>query len=330
MNSVIREAFGAIRQGRHASAVLEELFRVEQPDATRAASLRAELHAAIRDAGMPAWLRARIDAAWGARADALVASLMHDAPTYLRVNTLKTTTDNVMQALAAFRPHRCDLPNAIRIDAPFGLFKSEAFRNGWFEQQDVASQRVTLDLDVQPGMRVVDACAGTGGKALHMAALMANRGRVIAIDIVERKLDELRRRAQRAGVTIVDTRLAASTKTVKRLAASADRVLVDAPCSGTGVLRRNPDIMMHLTEAMFDELLQIQAQILRRSALAARTGGRVVYATCSILPEEGEQQVQRFLADHPSFRLVAEARSMPDVADEDGFYHATLERTDDA
>jgi 16S rRNA (cytosine967-C5)-methyltransferase len=87
---------------------------------------------------------------------------------------------------------------------------------------------------------------------------------------------------------------------------------------------------MHLTEAMFDELLQIQAQILRRSALAARTGGRVVYATCSILPEEGEQQIQRFLADHPSFRLVAEARSMPDVADEDGFYHATLERTDDA
>ncbi|MBU3741116.1 MAG: RsmB/NOP family class I SAM-dependent RNA methyltransferase [Candidatus Kapabacteria bacterium] len=330
MSNVIREAFDAVRGGRHASAVLEEVFRVEHPDATRAASLRAELFGAIRAAGMPAWLHARLRKAWGERTQALVDALMHDAPTFVRVNTLRTTTPAAASAMAAHQPARCDLETALRIGQPFGLFRTEAFRNGWFEQQDLASQRVALDLDVRPGMRVVDACAGAGGKTLQMAALMQNRGRIIAIDVVERKLDDLHRRAQRAGVHIVETRHAASTKTVKRLASTADRVLIDAPCSGTGVLRRNPDIMLHVTEPMLDELIIMQAGILRRGAMAVKPGGRVVYATCSLLRSESEDQVRNFLQGHGHFTLIAEHRTMPDMVAEDGMYWAVMERSGNA
>ena len=327
MNSVIREAFDAVRGGRHASAVLEDVFRAEQPDATRAASLRAELFGAIRAAGMPTWLHARLHDALGERAQVLVDALMHDASTYVRVNTLQSTAQATTTALTSHQPSACDLEHALRIGQPFGLFRTDAFRDGWFEQQDIASQRVVFDLDIRPGMRVVDACAGAGGKTLQVAALMQNRGRIVAIDVVERKLDELRRRAQRAGVTIAETRHAVSTKTVKRLAGTADRVLIDAPCSGTGVLRRNPDIMLHLTEPMLDELITIQGGILRRSAMAAKPGGRVVYATCSLLRSESEDQVQSFLQAHDDFTLVAEHRTMPDTVAEDGMYWAVMERS---
>jgi len=330
VSSVIREALHAVRGGRHASAVLEEVFRSEQPNAALAASLRAELFGAIRAEGMPAWLREHFHESWGDRTQALADALMHDAPTYVRVNTLRSTSQATIAALASHQPSACNLEHALRIGQPFGLFRTEAFRNGWFEQQDLASQRVALDLDVRPGMRVVDACAGAGGKTLQMASLMQNRGRIIAIDVVERKLDELRRRAQRAGVTIAETRLGISTKTVKRLAGTADRVLIDAPCSGTGVLRRNPDIMLHLTQQMLYELITMQASILRRGALAAKPGGRVIYATCSLLRSESEDQVQRFLQEHADFTLVAEHRTMPDTVAEDGMYWAIMERTGNA
>lgn len=326
MTDLLRDALQQVRDGAHASSVLERLFREHDPTEGQAAAWRRALHDAIRAEGIPPWLAEMLRRDWGSRATSITTSLQHDAPTYIRVNTIRTTVDDVVRALADHAPVRCDLPEALRIDRPFGLFRAAAFQGGWFEQQDLASQRVAPALDVRPGMRVIDACAGSGGKSLHLAALMQNRGRIIALDVADDKLQALRRRAARAGADIIETRHIGTTKVIKRLAGTADRVLIDAPCSGTGVLRRNPDILWHLTEAMVQELLETQAGILRRSALAVRVGGLVVYATCSLLKSESEEQVARFMASTNDFEEVHAFRTMPDEVDEDGFYVAVLRR----
>lgn len=327
MTDLLLTALQHVRDGKHASSVLEALFREHQPTAGQAGAWRQALFDAIRAEGFPVWLADELRRDWGARASRLITALSDDASTYIRVNTLRTTVDAVLQDLAPHEPSRCDLPNALRIARPFGLFRTASFQGGWFEQQDLASQRVALALDVRPGMRVIDACAGAGGKALHLAALMQNRGRIVALDVSDEKLHALRTRAARAGADIIETRHISTTKVIKRLAGTADRVLIDAPCSGTGVVRRNPDILLHLTPAMLDELVEMQAAILRRSAVAVKPGGRVVYATCSLLKRESEEQVARFLASTTDFAEVHAFRTMPDEVDEDGFYVAVLQRT---
>jgi len=196
------------------------------------------------------------------------------------------------------------------------------FRDGWFEVQDAGSQIVAPFVQAERGMRVVDACAGAGGKSLHLASLMQNRGHLIALDIDERKLIELRKRARRAGVGIAETRLIDSTKVIKRLHGTADRVLIDAPCSGLGVLRRNPDAKWKLFPEVIEKVKAVQADLLQRYSLMAKAGGKVVYATCSILPSENEKQVEKFVANNgDKYKLEEERHVMPDEGF-DGFYMA--------
>jgi len=180
---------------------------------------------------------------------------------------------------------------------------------------------------VEPGQRVVDACAGAGGKSLYLAALMQNKGRIIALDPSVPRLAELRRRARRAGVFIIEARPIESMKTIKRLYDSADRLLLDVPCSGTGVLRRNPDLRWRLTPAMLDQLIAQQQQILHHYSRMVKPDGLILYTTCSLLKAEGEAQISRFLESHAdAFSLLKEKRYSPSLDGFDGFYAAVLKR----
>ncbi len=252
------------------------------------------------------------------------------APVYLRANTLKTTRRALRERLAtegvAVEPIK-EVTTALQLTQRCWLFGLPSFREGLFELQDAASQQVAPALEVEPGMRVIDACAGGGGKTLHLAALMQNRGRILALDVHGWKLEELRRRCRRAGVDIVETRLIENSKSVKRLQDSADRLLLDVPCSGMGVLRRNPDAKWKLSPEQLQRLELEQATILERYSAMVKVGGKMVYATCSILPAENERQIERFLSTRAgSWELEQQWHSEPQSQGWDGFFAARLRR----
>ena len=227
-----------------------------------------------------------------------IAALNEKADVILRVNTLNTTKEK-LQALLFDDGIETEsikgYPNALKLRERANVFQTDSFKKGFFEVQDASSQLVAEFLDVKPGMRVVDACAGAGGKALHIASLMENKGQVIALDIYENKLNELKRRAKRNGAFNIETRPIESTKVVKKLYDKADRVLIDAPCSGLGVLRRNPDAKWKLQPEFIDKIKITQQEILQQYSRIVKAGGKLVYATCSILPSENKTQVDTFL-----------------------------------
>ena len=259
-----------------------------------------------------------------------VAALNRPASVVLRTNTLKTTKNTVQRVL-----DKAGIPTTTLPDHPDGLelverknvFSTQAFKDGWFEVQDASSQKVAPFLEVAPGHRVVDACAGAGGKTLHLAALMENKGQLIAMDIYESKLKKLKIRARRNGAHNLETRLIDSTKTIKKLHQKADRVLLDAPCSGLGVLRRNPDSKWKLTPEFIQNVKKTQQNILRDYSKMVKPGGKLVYATCSILPEENQQQVHAFLASEAgkSFAFEKEETIYASESSFDGFYMALLQ-----
>lgn len=276
---------------------------------------------------IPDWLDAlgkkELDEKWAATLHAL-----NEPPQQvLRVNRLKTDAPTLLKELAKQQIYgRVIQDDAIGIEQRGKLFHTTAFRQGWFEMQDFSSQQVAPFLEVQAGMRVIDACAGNGGKALHLAALMQNKGRILALDTDAKKLENLRLRARRAGVSIIETRVIESNKTIKRLAQSADRVLLDVPCSGLGVLRRNPEIRWRLTAEQIESLKALQQQILERYSKMCRSEGKLVYATCSILSSENRAQVDAFLDQvDGKFGLEAEQILWPQEAGFDGFYMARME-----
>jgi len=252
---------------------------------------------------------------------------LNEAPSLvLRVNRLKTDLSTLQQQLQqADISGKAIAEDALVIERRGKLYHTAAFRNGWFEVQDYSSQQVAPFLEVEPGMRVIDACAGNGGKALHLASLMQNKGRIVALDTDEKKLEQLRVRARRAGVSIIETRLIESTKTIKRLAQSADRLLLDVPCSGLGVLRRNPDTRWRLSPEHLHDLNVLQKQILSAYAKMCRADGKMVYATCSILPSENQLQIDAYINDVGSnYNVEASKHIFPQEAGFDGFYMARL------
>jgi 16S rRNA (cytosine967-C5)-methyltransferase len=184
--------------------------------------------------------------------------------------------------------------------------KGDAFQNGLVEIQDEGSQLVAALVDAQPGMQIADYCAGAGGKTLAMAARMNNKGRVVAMDVYESRLDRSAQRLRRAGAHNVERRAidADNRKWLKRQAGAFDRVLVDAPCTGTGTWRRNPDGRWTLQPKDLEELLPKQAMILDAAAKLVKPGGGLIYATCSVLPAENEHQIASFLERHPDFEVV--------------------------
>lgn len=253
------------------------------------------------------------------------------AAAILRTNTLRT---NVSQLKALLSKEDIDTkeikgyPLALELDERKNVFLTNAFKSGLFEMQDASSQLVAEFLEVKPGMRVVDTCAGAGGKTLHLAALMENKGSIIAMDIYGGKLVELKKRAKRAGAFNITTRKIESTKDIKKLYNTADRVLIDAPCSGLGVLRRNPDSKWKLQPEFIDDIKATQREILDRYTKIVKVGGLVVYATCSILPSENQQQVDFFLANNPNFTLLKDKKLLASESGYDGFYMALLQRNE--
>ncbi|WP_440056976.1 RsmB/NOP family class I SAM-dependent RNA methyltransferase (plasmid) [Pseudoalteromonas sp. T1lg65] len=279
----------------------------------------------------PNWLYELCEQQIGEQWPVIAAALNQPAEQYLRVNTLKTTLPEVIALLAKdnIQVVEIALPShsALKVESNSHLFRSSAFQSGFFEMQDAGSQQIVPFLQVKPGQKVVDACAGAGGKTLHLAALMENRGRLLAMDIHEHKLDTLKQRAKRAGVHVIETRAIQSSKTVKRQKDKFDRVLLDVPCSGLGVLRRNPDTKWHLNLENIDTLIALQTEILQRYSQMCNVGGKLVYATCSILPAENEHQVERFLENNPNWELEESMTLLPGISSEfDGFYAARLVR----
>ena len=260
-----------------------------------------------------------------------IAALNEQADVILRVNTLKTTKEK-LQAELFDLDIECDFienyPNALKLKERANVFTTEAFKNGFFEVQDASSQLVAEFLDVKPGMRVVDTCAGAGGKTLHLASMMENKGQIIAMDIYENKLHELKRRAKRNGAHNIETRTIDSTKVIKKLYDKADRVLIDAPCSGLGVLRRNPDAKWKLQQEFIEKIKVTQQEILQQYSKMVKPGGKLVYATCSVLPSENQKQIDVFLTSEAGkeFTFVEDKKVLSHKSGYDGFYMALLER----
>ncbi len=257
---------------------------------------------------VPDWVLPHLQARFGARLAAEMAAALDPAPLDLRVNLLKGSRDAARAALLAegLETEPTPLsPWGLRIDGRRAVTTGAAFQGGLVEIQDEGSQLVAALVGAAPEMRVVDWCAGAGGKTLALAMLMGNRGHLMACDVSAPRLDGAVRRLRRAGVHNAERHLVGpGDKWAKRRAGAFDRVLVDAPCTGTGTWRRNPDARLRLRPLDLDELVPKQAAILDDAARLVRPGGRLIYATCSLLLEENEAQVDSFLTRTPGFAVV--------------------------
>jgi 16S rRNA (cytosine967-C5)-methyltransferase len=260
-----------------------------------------------------------------------LAAQNEQAKVILRVNKLKTTKEKlraILMDLNIATEFHVEYPDALILTERANVFLTDAFKEGFFEVQDASSQLVAYFLDVQPGMRVVDTCAGAGGKTLHLASLMENKGQLIAMDLYESKLKQLKIRAKRNGAFNIEPRVIESTKTIKKLHEKADRVLIDAPCSGLGVLKRNPDSKWKLQPEFIENIKKIQAEVLENYSKIVKPGGKLVYATCSILPSENQEQIKHFLTTDigKEFTFVQDRKVLAHESGFDGFYMALLER----
>ena len=279
---------------------------------------------------VPDWLDALGEQELG---EALWTDELHSlnslAPVVLRANTLKISRDRLQQLLREEGVESYPLqqyPDALQLVERSNIFKSQSFKDGLFEVQDASSQKVAPFMQIDNSVkRIIDTCAGAGGKTLHLATLLQNKGQIIAMDIYEQKLQELKRRARRNGVFNIETKLI-DPKQLKRMQGTADRVLIDAPCSGLGVLRRNPDAKWKLQPEFLDQIRATQQEILQQYSKLLKKGGKLVYATCSVLPSENHQQVAAFLASEAGkdFKLEAEEVIFAHQSGYDGFYMARL------
>ena len=260
-----------------------------------------------------------------------IAAQNQPAKVILRVNTLKTTKDKlraILMDLNIETDYLQDQPDALVLKERANVFLTDAFKEGMFEVQDANSQLVAHFLDVKPGMRVVDACAGAGGKTLHIASIMENKGQLIAMDLYESKLKQLKLRAKRNSAFNIEYRIIDSTKVIKKLHEKADRVLIDAPCSGLGVLKRNPDAKWKLQPEFIDNIKKVQTEVLENYSKMVKPGGKLVYATCSVLPSENQEQIKHFLQGDTgkNFTFVKDSKILASESGFDGFYMALLER----
>lgn len=299
----------------------------------------------------PDWAEPSLRRRFGDAFDAEMAATLVPPALDLRVNPIKTSREAmiaVLRKLGLPAEETALSPHGIRVPERFSLSRLKPLKTGELEIQDEGSQLVAQLVDAQPGDRVVDFCAGAGGKTLAMAAQMNNRGRIVACDISEGRLRRCGERLRNAGMHNTETRLltSESDKWVKRHKLSFDRVLIDAPCSGTGTWRRNPDTRWRTPpENGLEALFQLQRRILASAARLVKPGGRLVYATCSMLPEENEAQVAAFVAAFPAFRVVPVAEAMPTLGaiaegdflsltplrhKTDGFFAAVLQRQEAA
>lgn len=287
--------------------------------------LAAEYPRAVKQS-IPDWLDQLGEAELGERWTTELAALNEQAEVVLRANTLKTNRDELANMLVGEGIETETLrnfPDALVLQKRQNIFQSQYFKEGLFEVMDAGSQAIAPFLNVKPGDRVIDACAGAGGKTLHLSALMKNKGKIVAMDTEQWKLDELSKRARRAEAFNIEARLIDSGKVIKRLENSADCLLLDVPCSGLGVLKRNPDAKWKLSMEFIQNVNELQKNILQDYCTMVKSGGKIVYSTCSILPMENERVVNDFLDKNPNYTLEEESRIWPSEGF-DGFYMARL------
>jgi 16S rRNA (cytosine967-C5)-methyltransferase len=279
---------------------------------------------------MPDWLDQKGFLAYSTEWETELEAINKQAPIYIRTNRLKTKPADLSALLKkeGFDNEAVEkAPDALKITGKVNIFDSKYYKDGYFEIQDAGSQLISMFLDVKPGMRVVDTCAGNGGKTLHLASLMQNKGKIVAMDTQEDKISTLKSRVAKAGADIVEARLIEGTKSTKRLSQSFDRVLIDSPCSGSGTIRRNPEIKWHMNPQRLDKIKNIQNIVLKNYADMVKPEGLIVYATCSILPEENHERVEAFLeAQKGNYELVKEQQITTSQNGFDGFYMAQIRR----
>ena len=255
-------------------------------------------------------------------------AMNQQAQVVLRVNTLKTNTKKLIEEFTKTNIALKEIEgieNALQLVKRENVFQNNFFKLGWFEVQDAGSQLISAFLDPKPNQFVIDACAGAGGKSLHIAALMNNKGKLISMDVEGFKLEELKKRAKRAGVFNVETRVIEDSKTIKRLEGKADKLLLDVPCSGLGVIKRNPDAKWKLSLEVIERTKKLQEKILNDYCEMVKVGGEMVYSTCSILPSENKNQVDLFLQTHSNFEFIIDKTILPSQGF-DGFYMALLKK----
>lgn len=264
----------------------------------------------VRDE-VPAWLHEKLEQRFGAELAAEMSALRQEADVVLRANRLRGDRETAREALAqeGIDTRATALSSlGLRVEGRRALQATRAFRNGLVEVQDEGSQLIAQLCDARPGMAVADFCAGAGGKTLALAALMENQGRLVALDLDAARLDRAQPRLARAGATMVEVRPLPDPDWLAAAAGTFERVLVDAPCSGCGVWRRQPDSRLSLTPERLVGYRRMQSEVLRTAADLVKPGGRLIYATCSLLPEENEAQVEAFLQDNPSFAQLPVAK----------------------
>lgn len=255
-------------------------------------------------------------------------AMNQQAQVVLRVNTLKTNTKKLIEEFTKTNIALKEIDgieNAVQLVKRENVFQNNFFKLGWFEVQDAGSQIISMFLDPKPNQFIIDACAGAGGKSLHIAALMNNKGKLISMDVEGFKLEELKKRAKRAGVFNVETRVIEDSKTIKRLEGKADKLLLDVPCSGLGVIKRNPDAKWKLSLEVIERTKKLQEKILNDYCEMVKVGGEMVYSTCSILSSENKNQVDLFLQTHSNFEFIIDKTILPSQGF-DGFYMARLKR----
>jgi 16S rRNA (cytosine967-C5)-methyltransferase len=341
---------------QHGAAALEaRALRNDERAVRHALATRLASAPSVVQAEMPMWLFRRLCAQYD-DAQPLVAALMQAAPLDLRVNTQRAQRDDVLAELRSPTRQHAPLqaeptpysPEGIRLGEKPGLTRWPLYQEGRIEVQDEGSQLIARLLAPRRGEMVVDFCAGAGGKTLALGSLMRSTGRIYAFDIHARRLAGLGSRLKRSGLSNVHPAAIGSENDprVKRLAGKIDRVLVDAPCSGSGTLRRNPDLKWRFDEAELARVNAVQHNVLRAASRLLKPGGRLVYATCSLLAEENQAVIERFLADQPQFAPVAAGDvlqpqgieipaldrfapyfvMLPHLHGSDGFFAAVLQR----
>lgn len=258
-----------------------------------------------------------------------ISELNKMAELVIRTNTLKTNSSELQKILLDEEISTeiiSGYPDALRLKKRVNLFKKESFQKGLYEVQDASSQLVAPFLKIEPGMKICDICAGAGGKTLHLSALSKNKGQILAMDIYKHKLIQLKKRAKRNSAFNIETKLIENNKSIKRLKGKIDRLLIDAPCSGLGVLKRNPDSKWKLQPDFLNKIKDTQSKILKQYSKLIKENGKIVYATCSILPSENEHQINNFLKSEEGqdFKLEEEKKISPLSSGFDGFYMARL------
>ena len=278
----------------------------------------------------PDWLYNKIKSTYPKNYEEIINALSEKASVLIRINTTLTNTKEVKTQLSN-EGIDCevipDYPNALSITDRPKLTNTKAYQQGLFEIQDIGSQDIAPFLGPNSDDYVIDACSGAGGKSLHLADLMNNEGKISSMDVNDFKLKELRIRAKRNQITIIDTATIKGKSSLNKYFSKADKLLLDVPCSGTGVLKRNPDSKWKLTPEFIEEVKATQSYILEQYSKMLKPGGLLVYATCSILPEENELQVNKFLLEHSNYKKVKEAYRLPTDPLSDGYYMALIKKT---